>query len=314
MGSDSKIEWTDHTFNPWIGCTKVSAACENCYAARQAKRTKFAKHAFGPKGVRYIVSDRQWREPLKWNAVAQAAGRPALVFCGSMCDVFEERSGLDEQRARLWKLIADTKHLRWMLLTKRPENVVWMVPKVWFPASRPYPWPAHVAVGVTIENQKTCDVRLLTLLSIPAAMRFVSCEPLLGRVWLPEDQRKQLDWVITGGESGPKARPTHPDWIRSLRDQCAASNTPFLFKQWGEYAPGTVKGKRWVLVLADGKVYCTKKARGPSDQWFACEIEMGHHAVALSRVGRNAAGRELDGVEHLEFPAWAERKVEAGQD
>ncbi len=314
MGSDSKIEWTDHTFNPWIGCTKVSAACENCYAARQAKRTKFAKHAFGPKGVRYVVSDRQWREPLKWNAAAQAAGKPALVFCGSMCDVFEQRDvTLVVQRTRLWKLIEQTPDLRWMLLTKRPENVQYMVPWPWLPhdgwqSRNPGTWPAHVAVGVTIENQKTCDARLLRLLSIPAAMRFVSCEPLLGRVWLPEDQRKQLDWVITGGESGPKARPTHPDWFRSLRDQCAASNTPFLFKQWGEYRPGTVKGKRWVLVLGDGEIYLMKKARGPSDEWFACEIGMGHHATAMSRLGRKATGRKLDGVEHLQFPAWAERK------
>ena len=316
MGSDSKILWTRHTFSPWWGCKKVSDACKNCYVEGTARRTAFAKHAFGPRGVRYVVSERQWKEPIKWNAAAAAAGRPALVFCGSMCDVFEDRVGsdgevLDEQRDRLWNLINQTPDLRWMLLTKRPENVRWLAPAAWLAK-----WPAHVAVGTTIENQETCEARLLRLLSIPAAMRFVSCEPLLGRVWLPEDQRKQLDWVITGGESGGKARPSHPDWFRSLRDQCAATNTPFMFKQGGEYVgDGRPIGKKpWVCVLNDGTVYRPKKGTVPSDEWLGCQIEMRHklrwlehQPVAMTRVGKKAAGRELDGVEYAEFPEWAER-------
>ena len=303
MGSESKIEWTDHTFNPWWGCRPVSAGCTNCYAEKWAKR--LGHNCFGRGVQRRFFGDQHWLQPIKWNAAAAAAGRPALVFCGSMCDVFERWDAtLEKQRSRLWKLIEQTPDLRWMLLTKRPENVQYMVPGQWL---SPGEWPSHVAVGTTIENQDECNWRLFHLLSIPAAMRFVSCEPLLRRVCLPEDQRKQLDWVIAGGESGPKARPAHPDWFRSLRDQCAATATPFFFKQWGEYQPGTVKGKQWVLVLRDGKVYCTKKARGPSDAWFACELDMGHHAVALSRLGKKSAGRQLDGVEHLQFPAWSER-------
>ena len=294
MGSNSKIEWTDHTFSPWCGCTKVSAACEHCYVEGLVRRTAFAKHAFGPFAVRYVVSEAQWKKPLKWNAAAAAAGRPALVFCGSMCDVFEARAGLAVQRSRLWELIEKTPDLRWMLLTKRPENVLWMVPQAWLDK-----WPAHVAVGTTIENQETCEARLLRLLSIPAAMRFVSCEPLLGRVWLPEDLRKQLDWVITGGESGGGARPSHPDWFRSLRDQCAGSGVPFMLKQWGEWHPGMVKGKRQIVILGDGSVY--KYRQKPM------LLELSQEPAILSRVGKKAAGRELDGVEYVEFPKWAGR-------
>ena len=298
MGSDSKISW-DHTFSPWWGCTKVSPACENCYVEGLVRRTAFAKNAFGPDGVRYVVSDRQWREPIKWNAAAAAAGRPALVFCGSMCDVFEDRFGsdgevLDEQRDRLWNLINQTPDLRWMLLTKRPGNVRWLAPAAWL-----FKWPAHVAVGATIENQEMCDARLVSLLAIPAAMRFVSCEPLLGRLWLPEDLRKQFDWVITGGESGGKARPSHPDWFCSLRDQCEATGTPFLFKQWGEWRPGEDgDNQRRILILSDGTVY--KREEDLPQEELSEPADM-------TRVGKKSAGRELDGVEHLEFPKWAER-------
>ncbi len=312
MGSDSKIEWTDHTFNPWWGCTKVSAACENCYAEAFAGR--FGHDCFGPAAARRFFGEKHWREPIRWNAAAAAAGRPALVFCGSMCDVFERRAGLDKHRHRLWELIEQTPDLRWMLLTKRPENVWQMVPRL-----RLDKWPAHVAVGAPIENQETCEARLGRLLSIPAAMRFVSCEPLLGRVWLPEDLRKQLDWVITGGESGGKARPSHPDWFRSLRDQCEATGTPFMFKQWGEYAPGTVKGKKQTVVFNDGTAYKPGKVLTAGSWRFDRPIEPRHaenwdqyHPVAMTRGRSTDAGRELDGVEYVEFPKWAERK--GGQD
>ncbi|MEQ8278349.1 MAG: phage Gp37/Gp68 family protein [Deltaproteobacteria bacterium] len=283
MGALSKIEWTDHTFNPWWGCTRVSEACRNCYAETFDKRVHgIGNEHWGPEAPRRFFGDKRWAEPLKWNARAERTGVRERVFCASMADVFEDRDDLIEHRRRLWLLISATPHLDWLLLTKRPENFRRMLP--WFEAMGQFdePWP-HVWLGVTAETQADAARRIPLLLATPAVCRFVSVEPMLEAINLtdlvrpmavgvhghnalhcdvdPEDDEWNgavLDWVICGGESGPGARPMHPDWARSLRDQCVEAGTAFLFKQWGAWAPA-----------------------GDSD------ITM--------LLGKKAAGRELDG-------------------
>ena len=234
MGKNSSIEWTHHTFNPWWGCVKVSPACQNCYAEAFANR--LGKAVWGANAPRRFFRENHWLEPLKWNARAKTDGERKRVFCASMADVFEARPDLDVERAKLWKLIEATPWLDWLLLTKRPENVVPMVP--W-----PEPWPRNVWIGTTVDNDEWADERLPHLARVPAVRRFLSCEPLLGpldlRRWLrPEDPaRYPIDWVIVGGESGPKSRPMLPMWAEDLRDACVSARVPFFFKQWGCWTP-----------------------------------------------------------------------------
>jgi protein gp37 len=249
MGQHSSIEWTHHTFNPWWGCLKVSPACQHCYAEAWARRV--GQKVWGPTADRRAFSDAHWRGPVEWNRKAQAAAKRERVFCASMADVFEARPELDRERARLWALIEATQQLDWLLLTKRPENIRGMTP--WSTA-----WPRNVWLGCTVELQDYAAPRISALLEHATAVHFVSCEPLLG----PLDLRayiapQKINWVITGGESGPKARPMSPPWARDLRDQCTAAGVGFHFKQWGDWGP----------------------ARGDT----------------LERVGKKAAGRSLDG-------------------
>ncbi len=234
MGKNSSIEWTHHSFNPWWGCTKVSPACANCYAEAFAHR--LGQGVWGANAPRRLFGDSHWREPLRWNAEALAEGEQRRVFCASMADVFEARTDLDSQRAKLWQLINVTPWLDWLLLTKRPEKVLDLVP--WRK-----PWPHNVWIGTTVENEEWADLRLPHLARIPAVRRFVSCEPLLGpldlRRWLrPENSGfHPIDWVIVGGESGPKSRPMLPTWATDVRDSCVNVKTPFFFKQWGCWSP-----------------------------------------------------------------------------
>ncbi len=251
MGADSKIEWTDHTFNPWIGCTKVSPGCDNCYAEKLDAR--FGNDAWGPHAERRMTKPAYWGQPRIWNDRAKAAGKPAFVFCASMADVFDNQVE-DGWRTQLFTIIALTPHLRWLLLTKRPQNIAKMLPVQ--PDGTPLP---NVWLGVSVENQAEADRRIPLLLAAPAAKRFLSCEPLLGPLNLadafnppcqhehaagldPETgywecercddgEFETIDWVIAGGESGANARAMHPDWARSLRDQCQAAGVPFFMKQ-----------------------------------------------------------------------------------
>lgn len=229
MAKNSRIEWTNHTFNPWWGCVKVSPACKHCYAEAWSKRV--GQKVWGPKSDRRFFGEKHWSEPLKWNAEAAATGERRRVFCASMADVFEDREGLDEWRIRLWGLIELTPNLDWLLLTKRPERVERSVP--WTQK-----WPANVWIGTTVENQEWADERLPHLKRLPAAVRFISAEPLLGPVDLRPWLGSTLDWVITGGESGPKARPSSPTWFRNVMNQCMEADVAFHFKQWGDWAPG----------------------------------------------------------------------------
>ena len=251
MGETTAIEWTDHTFNPWWGCTRVSAACDHCYAETLAHR--LGMDLWGKGSERRMFGDKHWSEPLKWNAKAAKAGTPARVFCASMADVFEAGAGPDVSaaRTRLFELIEVTPWLTWLLLTKRPENARLMC-AMWGDD-----WPANVWLGTTVENQRYANIRIPHLLRNGAKTRFLSCEPLLGPVELGiGDHRDGIDWIIAGGESGHGARPMNPSWVRSLRDECAQAGVPFLFKQWGEHgADGKRVGKKAAGRALDGRTH-----------------------------------------------------------
>lgn len=241
MAENSGIEWTDHTFNPWTGCTKVSPACDYCYAEAWSKRSGHVE--WGPHGNRRRT--KTWGNPIKWNRQAENEGRRFRVFCASLADVADNHRSIEPTwRVELSELIDATPWLDWLLLTKRPQNLL-----------RLYPWwqvqmPSNIWVGTTVENQSEADKRIPYLLNIPARVRFLSCEPLLGPVNLRPSMgwlggASGLQWVITGGESGSQYRPADPQWFRHLRDQCDASGVPFLFKQW--------EGKNQTQIKAKGR-------------------------------------------------------------
>lgn len=379
MAENSKIEWTHHTFNPWMGCTKVSPACKNCYAERDFDH-QYKKVSWGPNGTRVLTSDANWAKPLKWNKLAQRRGQSMTygeavavygrefpdceshewdnrtkdennawlrehgvdpfgrprVFCASLADVFEDWDGhihdskgeivwheaagetanMRDVRQRLFALIDATPNLDWLLLTKRPENISGML---FDPDSlNGHKYRKNCWLGTSVENQEYANKRIPELLKCRdlSPVLFLSCEPLLkpldlnadggwlipwersdgvcgpdawnemfvcannhsAKTFLKSEQHGRniclqsgceatvypakpgIDWVIAGGESGPEARPSDPEWFRSLRDQCQTAKVPFLFKQWGEF-----------------------------DE-------------SLQRVGKSRAGRTLDGVLHDEFP------------
>lgn len=278
MGDSTGILWTDHTFNPWMGCEKVSPACLHCYAEGTSKRAGFGSSKpglWGRDAHREPTGDAYWRRPISWDRMAREDGRPHLVFCASMADVFEARADLDPLRARLWAVIEETPHLIWQLLTKRPERIAEQVPARWLiePGNfycdrcrgsaslplgatcdehrpRPTGWPRHVWIGTTVENDLRAAERIPPLLRIPAEVRFLSCEPLLGPVsldrWLlspilnlgrtelyGDPPTGAISWLIVGGESGPGHRNMDPSWARSLRDDAERAEVAFFFKQWG---------------------------------------------------------------------------------
>ncbi len=249
MANKTGIAWCDSTFNPWIGCTKVSEGCKFCYAEAQNKRWHWVD-AWGPSGTRRRTSAAKWQEVERWNKAefvectfcgwrgeANAkdkcgCGAPfedarRRVFCASLADVFEDNDQLDGMRLELFDLMIATPNLDWLVLTKRPENVERMVP--WGV------WPLNVWLGTTVENQEQVK-RLIPLLEIPAPVHVVSVEPMLGPVdlRLPDEPNPDRDvWVICGGESGAGCRPMDIEWALSLRWQCAAANVPFFMKQLG---------------------------------------------------------------------------------
>lgn len=242
MGDTTAISWCDHTFNPWIGCTKVSDACDHCYAETLAHRWKTAEWGAGKPRVR--TSATNWTKPLGWDRAAKKAGVRRRVFCASMADVFDAEVA-NAWRDDLFDLICKTPSLDWLLLTKRPK-VAWQ----FFEPYRTKGPPSNVWLGTTVEDQKMADLRIPTLLSIPATKHFLSCEPLLGFVtiarWMDRTAKGRfhaepiIDWVIAGGESGGGARISNPEWFRALRDECQEAGVPFHFKQWGAQARGAV--------------------------------------------------------------------------
>lgn len=235
MGEKTGISWTDHTFNPWWGCVKVSPGCERCYAETFSHR--MGLNIWG-KTERRFFGDKHWAEPLKWNKAAEILGVKRRVFCASMADVFEDFEGLGDQRVRLFRLIEATPQLEWLILTKRPENIFDMLWLWWGAGGKEA--PDNVRIGVTCENQAMADRRLPILLNTWRRKTFISYEPALGPLklmgWDGLYQRNYLpeySWVICGGESGVNCRPMNLEWARSVRDQCFDARVPFFFKQIG---------------------------------------------------------------------------------
>jgi protein gp37 len=226
MGENSGIQWTTHTMNPWLGCERISAECDHCYAERGSKRLA-AQHGlklWDDGSTRYVTSESYWKQPLRWNRAAEAAGERARVFCASYSDVFEDRAELRDVRNRLFLLIDKTPWLDWLLLTKRPENMVPLTPRAW--RTR---WPANIWAGTTVGVASSLH-RVRELEQVPAVIRFLSMEPLLELV-IPD--LTAIDWAIVGGESGPKARPFDIVWARQLRYACEDAGTAYFFKQAG---------------------------------------------------------------------------------
>ncbi|WP_425404605.1 DUF5131 family protein [Hwanghaeella sp.] len=333
MAENTAISWTDHTFNPWIGCTKVSPACDHCYAEAWDKR--FGGERWAPGATRTRTSADNWKQPRKWNAAAERAGVRKKVFCASLADVFDNKVP-SEWRANLWELIRKTPSLDWLLLTKRPQNIEKMLPENWGIG-----WP-NVWLGTTVENQEEAERRIPSLLSIPARVRFLSCEPLLGPVDLTKvqfgqclrncltgsvldelGQRKvmaggpRIHWVIAGGESGPGARPSHPYWFRQLRDQCAEAGTAFHFKQQGDWRPvspydcaeGETVWSDHTRQLKSGDIWTDNRKCRVLDHGGGCweneQAQPPSHAWVMERVGKAKAGRMLDGVTHDGYPGGA---------
>lgn len=258
VGDKSAIEWTEATWNPVTGCDRVSEGCDHCYALTLAARLKAMGNPryqrdgdprrSGP-GFGVTLHEDQLQLPFRWR-------RPRSVFVNSMSDLFHDAVP-DEFIAKVWDVMVRTPQHTYQVLTKRPGRMASLLGRrgLEFCASEgsvPRPQP-NIWLGTSVENQKWADVRIPKLLQTPSAVRFLSCEPLLGPIsleaWLTPLDNDGIDWAIVGGESGPGARPMHPEWARSLRDQCVAAAVPFFFKQWGGRTPKSggreLDGRKW---------------------------------------------------------------------
>jgi protein gp37 len=300
----SKIEWTEKTWNPVVGCDKVSAGCKNCYAIRMAYRLmhnpKMAGKYVGT-AVKTAGGDLNWTGKLNIDMevlkVPLMTKKPTVYFVNSMSDLFHEQLSF-QFVVEVLQVISKTPQHTYQVLTKRPERMLEFFMNC---AINPYdgklfPIPKNLWLGVSVEDQKAADERIPYLLQIPASVRFLSMEPLLGRVDLnsnfysgivPEglsvNERSQwyndhhINWVIVGGESGPNSRPMHPDWARTIRDQCKAAGVPFFFKQWGAYGPNPgILYHQHHYTFEDGSV--------------------------VYKCSKHQNGRLLDGFLHDEFP------------
>lgn len=292
----TNIEWTasigkdgevvpGYSWSPWWGCVEVSPACDHCYARELDKRYG-GKH-WGKEAPRREMSTAHWKQPLAWDRAAARDGVRKRVF-PSMCDPFEFRpldenfgADLDRLRGDFWHLIESTPSLVWLLLTKRPQNIKRMFPDRWSGYT-----PENIWLGTTLEN-KAAVWRIEALRSVPAMVRFLSIEPLLEDLGTLD--LTGIHWVIVGGESGHHARPMHPDWVRSVRDQCLAAKVPFFFKQWGEWG----QYRRDLVQL--GSPLTTAAGYSPR------QLQVGT-GLPMLRYGKKAAGRLLDGVEWSQFP------------
>lgn len=292
----TRIEWTDVTWSPVTGCAPISEGCENCYARRMAKRLRGRCGYPADEPFKVTLHPERLDEPLKWK-------KPRRVFVCSMGDLFHEDVPR-WMRFEVMDIILQAKQHTFLILTKRPANMKEFFEWYYNKAGRTIETIKNLWLGVTAENQARADERIPILLQIPAAVRFVSVEPMLGQVNIAgylgfNGPRRmgdgltyywtapKLDWVICGGETGPGARPMHPDWARSIRDQCQESGTPFFFKSWGEWKPVYTTGPEFELRrLKTDEVVMS----GPG------------HGVVMKKVGKKAAGRILDGQIWDEMP------------
>jgi protein gp37 len=328
MSDKTAIEWTDATWNPVTGCTKVSPGCDNCYAETFAERWRGTPGHYFENGFDVQLRPDKLDQPLRW-------ARPRRIFVNSMSDLFHEQINTAEI-AQVFAVMSLAEQHTFQLLTKRhgrmrnllnDRDFVWLIDQYrekQKPGCGDGTWPIpNLWLGVSVEEQKWADIRVPALLDTPAAVRFLSCEPLLGPIdfqpddhtgherdydggpegggfvcldcstdeqtieWTTQAFPPGIDWVIAGGESGHGARPMHPDWARTLRDQCETAGVAYLFKQWGEWGPN---GQ-----LGIGNTNPRQRLVGePVDA-------MGHREV-IERLGKKAAGRELDGRTWDEFP------------
>ena len=355
MSDRSRIEWTDATWNPVTGCTKVSPGCDHCYAETLAERFRGTPGHYYERGFDVQLRPDKLDQPLRWR-------RPRRVFVNSMSDLFHDQVP-DEFIARVFAVMALSPQHTFQVLTKRHGRMRSLLSSAWFrvwvldaaylmavgedaaavpprpvgtahrdrvtvtlalarvpgvDAGSAWPWPLpNVWLGVSVEDQRWADIRVPALINTPAAVRFLSCEPLLGpvRLWDNEtcDHKRQtceeigcwraIDWVIAGGESGRNARPMHPDWVRSLRDQCQAAGVAFHFKQWGEWAPAGHGARVGLNPSCSLNLHDSK----PAEHWFptpAPDDPRLTHTV-VRRIGKPAAGRLLDGRTWDEYPVVA---------
>lgn len=304
MAERTEIGWCDCTHNHWIGCSKISRGCRFCYAEAQERRWNPADDrrrasTWGRTAPRRLTSVANRRKPHQWNRLAAAAGTRPRVFASSLADVFEDHWMLPPMRADLFRTIEETPFLRWMLLTKRIELVAEMTAQVWGTD-----WPANVLLGTSVEGQAEADARLPILLNLKGpAERFVSAEPVLEHTGIAghlASARYPLSLLIVGGESGAKARPMHPQWARDLVDEGEAADVPVFFKQWGQFTP-------YMPTVADPSRpdgFAPDWDRTPS-LWVErhtakvvkreADVPDSGDWQALWRVGKTAAGRDLDG-------------------
>jgi protein gp37 len=310
----SHIEWTQATWNPLVGCTKVSPGCDHCYAETLVNRFAGTSKAFPHRfEVVTLRDDRMLTQPLRWK-------RPRKVFVNSLSDLFHVAVP-DQAIARVFAVMAAAQQHTFQLLTKRHARMRSLLSDDWFRRTVEelaaehdrgdgvhFAWPLNnLWLGVSVEDQHWADIRIPALLDTPAAVRWISAEPLLGPIDISNYvdmlwYREVLDWVVVGGESGKDARPMHPQWARDIRDQCAAAGVPFLFKQWGEWAPGASgsdildRPSRVAMVNTSGQ-------RVP-----ILDAALSHVApewALMSRLGKKAAGRRLDGRTHDAYPTAA---------
>lgn len=333
----SNIEWTGKTLNFLAGCTRVSEGCRNCYAEKMAKRLA----AMGQKKYEGLLTDDgRWNGKLNIDEkafdVPGKTKKPTTFFVNSMSDLFHE-SVPDAWLDKIFDVLEDNPHHIYQILTKRPERMQAYLSKRWKVAYL----PQFIWLGVSVENQQAADERIHHLLNTPAAVRFLSCEPLLGPVdlnsvdrgsigmngfpdpvgafaeWQEKPMRAKLrdgiDWVIAGGESGPGARPMHPEWARSLRDQCQAAGTAFFFKQWGEWLPWLEFCENPAVKDVDPEQsrFDTMIWNPDTDEWDYHGGGWGDDPGASSyedpdqivgRVGKRAAGRKIEGRTWDEMP------------
>jgi protein gp37 len=343
MGDKTGIEWTDATWNPVRGCSRVSAGCFNCYAETVAHR--FSKPGQPYEGLTKMVNGRPtWNgkiqlvydhleQPLRW-------WRNRKIFVNSMSDLFHEEVPT-EYIDKVFAIMAMAPWHTFQVLTKRPErmleyvksrncammhSVATMILGYDNPKRRAVnDWPLpNVWLGVSVEDQDAANLRIPLLLNTPAAVRWVSAEPLLGAInftrlrppnvtWLDCLEGREhdgpsttsggpkLDWIVCGGESGHGARPMHMDWVTEIRDQCAAADVPFLFKQWGEWEIATAENGHNFSAMPDSPKYCWVSYDGRTHK-ITAPMNTGHDVYAMANVGKKKAGRLLDGVEHNGYP------------
>ncbi|WP_431840670.1 DUF5131 family protein [Gordonia hongkongensis] len=318
----TRIEWTDETWNPVTGCTKVSPGCDHCYAETLAERFRGTPGHYFEDGFDVQLRENKLTEPLRWR-------KPRKVFVNSMSDLFHDAVP-DDYIAQVFAVMGMARHHTFQVLTKRHGRMRSLLGSEDFqtrvgqfryrlgdsePAAddQSWSWPLpNVWLGVSTENQQWADIRIPALLDTPAAVRFVSAEPLLGPIKLRRDwgYGPGIDWIIVGGESGRGARPMHPDWARGLRDHRDVVGAAFLFKQWGEWSPLATEGRRTdsLVMTDDGNTYRAGDLDWPDGprrgEAYRADFPH-HHPTYLYRVGKKAAGRELDGRTWDEYPGGA---------